>query len=63
MTRLPVWRISGESFRLVLGHAPTFFRLGFPAFVLLLVLAPFLFVGWVIYSVVRAVAGGCSSTL
>ena len=32
--------------------------LAFLIFVLLVILAPFLFVGWVIYSVVRAVAGG-----
>ena len=30
-------------------------------FVLILVLSPFLFVGWVVYSVVRAVAGGAKS--
>ena len=31
-------------------------------FVLLVILAPFLFVGWVIYSVVRAVAGGVANS-
>ena len=35
--------------------------LAFLIFILIVVLAPFLFVGWVIYSVVRAVAGGMGS--
>jgi hypothetical protein len=32
--------------------------LAFLIFMLLIILAPFFFVGWVIYSVVRAIAGG-----
>src|SRR5687767_12968861 len=32
-------------------------------FILILVLSPFLFVGWVVYSVVRAVAGGARSVV
>ena len=32
-------------------------------FILVLVLSPFLFVGWVIYSIVRAVVGGVGSVV
>ena len=35
--------------------------LAFLIFILIVVLAPFLFVGWVIFSVVRAVAGGMAN--
>ena len=35
--------------------------LAFLIFVVVILLTPFLFVGWVIYSVVRAVAGGVGS--
>ena len=43
------------------GVGYTAYSYAFLIFILIVVLAPFLFVGWVIYSVVRAVAGGMGS--